>query len=290
MAREVPLQYIEELHQPGGDKLRIRQIGRKRHLRAQVPQRRVRRIGFRILAARSRMSNPEISRHKRIQLGRVELVEIAVAVDEDVALEGLFGGDIIADAVVGEVVEDFHGEEEARGRYVLIPSEDGAVDDVDFVGVAAGFGGGQQMVLLHCSQRRGDLDDVVLGAVVDLGVNFADVVQDIEHQRSSTGAHLVDEEIMIWVCSQTVVVDEVASDRFAVIRAEEFGRGVPELTSRVFLAFFLVKLVFEGGVAAAELGLELDLVADGAEVEGLAGRKDDCLFRKIAIRGIVETV
>lgn len=69
---------------------------------------------------------------------RVEFVKVASPVYEDGALQGLLGHGFIPDAVVREVIEDFEGEEETRGRDVGVPAEDGAVDDLDLVLVRAG--------------------------------------------------------------------------------------------------------------------------------------------------------
>ena len=140
-----------------------------------------------------------------VELAEVELVEVAVGVDEDVALEGLAGLDVVADAVVGEVVEDLHGEKEAGRGHVAVPVEDALVDDLDLVGVAAGLGGAAQVVLLHLGQGGGDLDDVEAGAGVDLGVDGADVVEDVEHEGAAAGAHLEDEQVVVWVRGEAVV-------------------------------------------------------------------------------------
>lgn len=123
----------------------------------------------------------------------VEFVKVPVAVDEDMALEGFLGSDVVPDAVVGEIVKDFHGEEEAWRGLVLVPFEDGAVYNFDLVLVAAGFGCGEEVLVLHGGKVGGDFDDVVPRAGVDLGVYFADVVEDVEHESAAAGAHFVDE-------------------------------------------------------------------------------------------------
>lgn len=60
------------------------------------------------------MSDSEVPRCHRIKLMCVKFEEVSLGVDEHVALEGFLSSYIIANAVVGKVVEDFHGEEEAR--------------------------------------------------------------------------------------------------------------------------------------------------------------------------------
>lgn len=64
---------------------------------------------------------------------------------------------------------------------------------------------------------------------------------------------------------------------------------MPQLSRRA-LALFLVEQVFEVGVSLAQLGLELELVTHGIEVEGLAGAEDDGLFGEVAVRGVVQTI
>lgn len=78
--------------------------------------------------------------------------------------------------VVGEVVEDFYGEEEVRRGDILVLCEDGVVDDFDFVGVVVGFGGGEEVVFLYCGEGGGDFDDVEFCLVVYLGIDFLDVI------------------------------------------------------------------------------------------------------------------
>ena len=136
--------------------------------------------------------------------------------------------------------------------------------------MAAGFCGSEEVVLLHCREGRGDLDDVELCPGVDLRIDFTDVIEDIEHKSSPSGAHLIDQKVVVGIRGQAVIVDEVAGDGFAVVWAEELCRGMPELAGLVFGALLFVKLVFEGGVAATQFSLEFDLVTDRGKVEGLA--------------------
>lgn len=134
---EVPRQDVEEVHQARRDVLGQRQVGRERHPVAQVahPARVLQRV--RVLAvSRGDVAHAQEARCDGVELLGVELVEVAFGVDEDLALQGLVGEGVVADGVVREVVEDFHGEEEAGRRDVLVPVEDGLVDDFDLVGVA----------------------------------------------------------------------------------------------------------------------------------------------------------
>lgn len=82
------------------------------------------------------VAHAQEARGDRVDVFGVKFVKFAAVVDEDGALEGIFGDGIVADAVVREVVEDFEGEEVAGDGDVGIPGEDGAVDNFDMVGVA----------------------------------------------------------------------------------------------------------------------------------------------------------
>lgn len=79
-----------------------------------------------------------------VEVGVVEVVEVAFSVDEDAGLEGLLGAHVVADAVVREVVKDLEGEEEAGRGNGFGPVEDGPVDDLDVLPVAALGGGGRR--------------------------------------------------------------------------------------------------------------------------------------------------
>ena len=93
---------------------------------------------------------------------------------------------------------------------------------------------------------------------------------------------------MVRVGGELVVGYQVARDGLAVVRAEELGGCVPEL-SRVRGAD-LVELVLELDVALGKQVLELGLVAERGEVEGLAGREDGDLLGEVAVVGVVEAV
>lgn len=151
------------------------------------------------------MADAEESRGQGIQLMDVKLVKVAVSVDEHVALQRLLGGDIVPDAVVGEVVKDLHGEEEARRGDVAVPLEDGLVDDLDLVRVATRFGSREEVAVLHGGEGGGDFDNVELCAGVDLGVGGADVVEDVEHEGSPSGAHFEDEQVVVGIRREAIV-------------------------------------------------------------------------------------
>lgn len=108
------------------------------------------------------------------------------------------------------------------------------------------------MSVLQIRQGRRNLNDVVPRAGIDLRVNLANVVEDVEHQCAASSAHLVDEQVVIGICRQTVVGDQVPSDGFAVVRAEQLGGRMPQLASWV-LAFVVVEQVFELGVSHPQL-------------------------------------
>ena len=88
----------------------------------------------------------EVALYERVEGGGVVLVELAVFVDQDRALQGLLGVGVVADGVVPEIVDYFEGEEEAGLRDGLGPVEDGGVDEFDvfemvWVGSCGGEGG-----------------------------------------------------------------------------------------------------------------------------------------------------
>ena len=82
---------------------------------------------------------------------------------------------------MGEVVEDFEGEEEAGGGDVGVPVEDGLVDDFDFLAVAFGVEGAGEVLVLQLGEGVGDFDDLEFGAGIDFRVGVADVVEDVQH-------------------------------------------------------------------------------------------------------------
>lgn len=183
-----------------------------------------------------------------------------------------------------EVVKDLESKEEAWVRDVGVPVEDALVDDFDLVRVSA-LG---CFLALDGGEGGADLDYAVLCACVDVGVGVVDVVEDVGHHGAVSGAHLVDDQVAVGEEGEFVVLDEVSGDGFAVVGLEELGGGVPELAD--VGGGGGIETVFEGGVVAAEEGLEGGFVLEGGEGEGRVGREDHCVFREISIVGIVETV
>lgn len=193
------------------------------------------------------VANPQEARCDGIESWCVEFVEVAVVIDENGSLKGFFGEGIVADTVMSEVIKDLESEEKAGRRIVSGPVEDGAIDDLHMVSVAARGSRAAELRGLQRGERGGDFDDFKLGPFVYVRVHVPDVVEDIKHQCAVAGAHFVDYEVVVGVVRIFIVFDEVAGDSFAVVGAEEFGGCVPELTGVVGL--FGVERVFKGGVA-----------------------------------------
>lgn len=156
---------------------------------------------------------------------------------------------------MGKVVKDFKGEKETRGRDALVPVEDGLVDDFHFAGVSPRGRVFHDLGVLYRCQLGGNFNDFVICPGVDVWIYIADVVEDVEHQRAAAGTHFVDYQVMVRVGGKLVVGDEVAGDGFAVVGAEELGRGVPELAG--VGGFFCVESVFEFYVALGEEGVKV---------------------------------
>ena len=223
-----------------------------------------------------------------IQGFRIVFKELATRVDDNVGLVCGPGLVVVLERIVGKVVEDLQGQEEARARHVLVPIEDGLVHNLDLVGVSSRIGAVTQALLLQVGQLATDLDDAVARPLIDLGEAVSNVVEDVQHHGSVSGTHLVYDEIMVGVVVELVVGDYEVGDGLAVVGGEELGRGVPELAQVV--GFLVVEGILEGGVAVAE-GLEEGVLGgQGGEVEGLAGREDDDLLGEVAVVRIVQTV
>lgn len=285
---EVLVQDVEELHQSGGDVFRHRQVARQRQLVLDTSEQAGRPERVSVRPGAGGVPDAEEACGDGIELAGVDLVELAFVVDQHGPLEGFFGGGVVADGVVREVVEDFEGDEEARRRGVCVPVEDGAVDDFDAVAVVSGGRGSGQLSLLERGQGRGDFDDFEFRACVNFWVGLADIVEDVEHQGSIAGAELVDYQVMVRVKGEFVVGDEIASNGLAVVGSEELRGGVPELAG--FIEFFLVKGVFEGFVALSQNLGEFEAVAHTVEVEGVTWPKDDDLIWKVPIIRVVKAI
>lgn len=89
----------------------------------------------------SSVTDAKVALCDRVEGLGVELEEVAGAVNQDGGLHGLARPGVVTDAVVGEVVENFEREEPAWFWYKAVPVEDGLVDDLHVLCVAAGFGG-----------------------------------------------------------------------------------------------------------------------------------------------------
>lgn len=91
------------------------------------------------------VANAQKARCDGIEIRGVEFVKVAVVVDKDVSLKGFFGDWIVADTIMGEVVKDFEGEKIAGRGVVVGPIEDGPVDNLHAVRVAARGGRAAEM-------------------------------------------------------------------------------------------------------------------------------------------------
>ena len=224
----------------------------------------------------------------RVDVLEEELEELAVAVDQDGRLQRLRGQRVVADAVVPEVVDHFQCQKPARLGDQRVPVEDGTVDDLDVLRMAARLGGPAELAGLQVGQSRGDFDDFELRVAVDFRVHVADVVEDVQHQRAVSSAHLVDDQVVVGMVRELVVLHEISGYGFAVVGAKELRRCVPQLPRIVRPG--RVEGVFELGVALAQEGVELGLVAHRVKVEGLARVEDDSLLGEVAIVGVIEAV
>lgn len=286
---EVLLDDVEELHEPRGDVLGLAEVRGEGQPPPEGAQQAARAVGRRVAAAGGCVAHAHVAGGDGVEHGLVELVEVADIVDEHGALEGRLGGQVVAHDVVGEVVEDLHGEEEAGRRHAHVPVEDGLVDDLDLGGVAPRGGVGHHLRVLQGGQRRGDLDDLVLRPVVHGRLHVPDVVQYVQHQGAPAGAHLVDDEVVVRVDAlHDVVGHEVLGDGLAVVGAEQLRRRVPEL-ARVVVRLG-VEGVLELGIPLSHLGVEARLVPYGVEVERFPGAEDDDLLGEVAVVRVIQAV
>lgn len=227
MPGEKIFQCLEELHQPRGDILRHRQIGRERQPRLQSTNEAISRKGMLERLPVSGMPYAQVTLSDRIDLLSVKLEEVAVLVDEHHTLVTFLGEGVVADGVVCEVVKDLEGEEVAGRADVDVPIENGLVDDLDVSRVATSGSGGGKLGGLTAGQGGGYFDNFKLGTFIDFRVDVADVVEDVEHECSVPGAEFIDDEVVEWVVSDHVVDDEVAGYCFAVVWTKEFCGCVP---------------------------------------------------------------
>lgn len=190
---------------------------------------------------------PKVAVSDRVNVFAVELVEVAKLIDENHTLVRFFGEVVVADSVVSKVIEDFECEEVAGCADVDIPIEYRLVDDFDMPCMAPRGRGGCQLGSLPGSEGGGDFDDFELGAFVDVGVAFPDVVEDVQHERSVTRAKLIDDKVVERVMGELVICDEIAGYCFAVVGTEELCWGMPQLPGVV--EGFLVQRVFKLGIS-----------------------------------------
>ena len=178
----------------------MRQVGREWQARSHLaPETRARpAVVAAILGTRGTADVQEAS-GDRVELARIELVKVALGIDEDAALQRGLGDRVEAQAVVREVVEDLEGQDEAWGCDVAGPVEDGLVDDFDFGPVPVGVERAGEVLVLEVREGVGDLDDLEFRAGVDFRVGVADVVEDVEHEGAVAGSHLVYKEVVVWI-------------------------------------------------------------------------------------------
>lgn len=234
------------------------------------------------------MAYPQESSSDRVDFLGIELVEIASVIDEDCTLEGFFGERVIADTVVGEVVEDFQGQEVAGCRDVGVPGEYGAVDYLHVICVSARRGGLCELRGLEGGEGRGNFDDFEFGPGVDVWLAIANVIQHVEHQSAVPSTQLVDNEIMYRVIRKSVICDQVPRDSFPVVWTEQLGRSMPQLPTLIW--DFRIQCVLEIRVPLPQLLVELWLIGHAIEIERLTGTEDDYLFREVSIMRIVQTI
>ena len=288
MLGEIVFQDIEEVHQPRGYVLRHRQVWAKWQLRSEIAdepiptERVVKWSGAGVVTELE-----EAGRH-RINLLGVEFKKVSVVVNEDGALQWLFGGGIVADTVMGEIVKDLEREDVAGCTDVDVPRKYRPVDDFHMLGVTSGRGRPRELGRLQRCERSGYLDDFELRSGIHIRVNVANVVQHVQHQRSVSCSQLIYYQVLRRVVPQLVIRDKVSGNSFAIVGPKELGRGMPQLSGVIW--HFKIKLVFKGSVALAQLAVEFGLVGHAIEIEGLAGVEDDSVFGKVTIMWIIEAV
>lgn len=148
---------------------------------------------------RGSLSDTEEPCRQRIELCVIVLVELARLADHDAALLGHLRVVIVANGVVGEVVEHLHGKEEAWRVHVGVPVKDGSIDDLDVVQMTRCVERFFQILVLEVGESGRNFNDSELRALVDLIVRVADEVQHVDHQRTVSGTHLVDDQVVVGV-------------------------------------------------------------------------------------------
>ena len=122
------------------------------------------------------MTHSQETRGYRVDVLGVEFPEVAVVVDEDCALERFFCEGVITYIIVGEIIEDFEGEEVAGCGDVGVPGENGAVDYLHVVRVASRRGRFHELGGLQRGESGGYFNDFEFRPGVHVGFEIADEV------------------------------------------------------------------------------------------------------------------
>lgn len=136
MPWEVAIEYIKELHESGRDVFGQSDFGVER---GGIPQsaQQFRAQGTWKGSLSSGLTNSQEPRRQWIEAGTVEFMKFAICIDEDASLLGKLGLVVVPDSIVGEIIDDFQCQEEARRVHVGIPVEDRTIDDLNMVDVPA---------------------------------------------------------------------------------------------------------------------------------------------------------
>lgn len=154
-----------------------------------------------------RMPHPQKTVRYGIDLLGVKFKELAVLVNENHPLVRLFCERIVADGIMCEIIEDFQSQKVARCADIDVPVEDRVIDDLYMFCMAASGGGGRKLGSLAGGESGGDFDDFVLSAFIDLWMDIANVIENVEHQGSVSRAKFVDDEIVEGMMGEHVVCD-----------------------------------------------------------------------------------
>lgn len=161
--------------------------------------------GRRELALCSSLSDTQESSRKRVELGVIVFVELARFANHHAALLRHLRLDVVANGIVREIIEHLHGKEKAWRVYVRVPVKDGSIDDLDVVQMTCCVERLFQILELEVGEGGRNFDDSELRALVDLVVCVADEVQHVYHERTVSGTHLVDNQVMVGVEGQLVI-------------------------------------------------------------------------------------
>lgn len=132
-------------------------------------------------------------------------MELAIRIDQHSTLLGDLCTGVEAHGVVAEIIKHLKSKEETGRMNVCVPIKDRPVDNLDAVTVALGIECVQQVFRLQICECRRDLDDLVLGTLVHLVVCIADEIQNVQHHRSVSSAHLVDYQVVVWIQRKLVI-------------------------------------------------------------------------------------